>query len=511
MDCYSSLAAEVFGSAPDNLPFDPRESIPLTEIKGSAEYCRHLSEAACDLHSLLKKDPSLQEAKGQPVVFDDHDYGKLPSLKQVMTTTKDGPALEVLLHSLAHIGSAPTKGEGKGKERKVKRQTCLSVPMGGRGCETVSQTSYYSSSIKKFVLALIQYGWLEAVPSHFDAGSGERYRTRVKPTKNFLDWMLEKKLIFAWHGQDVKPGRNANKIKPKASTSVLWISKKDCPEKQDKEGTQIPADPLYRDLIEDEIILPVLNNKLGKQKVECPLGSYSEYEKLYDYKKGIPKNPFRGQQLYRQFVLEDNRAGRLFGHWVQRLPSENRSILTIDGKPTVELDYSSMQLALLYAIKGVPLPDDEDLYALPGMVSGQPDASLDREDMKLVLTHSVGNPTKQATIASIWDDFRKQNRKHGEIEILYDRFWQHHTDVCPHGNGISEAAWPQLQHLESQIALRVLRKLLDQGITSIPIHDSFIVQERYADIADKVMQEAFAELCPGTSVGIKRTSHRLPL
>ena len=58
-------------------------------------------------------------------------------------------------------------------------------------------------------------------------------------------------------------------------------------------------------------------------------------------------------------------GGRFFGHWVQMIPSGYRKYLQIDGEPTVEIDYSSMHISMLYAMKKLP-PPPSGFYELPG-------------------------------------------------------------------------------------------------------------------------------------------------
>jgi hypothetical protein len=84
------------------------------------------------------------------------------------------------------------------------------------------------------------------------------------------------------------------------------------------------------------------------------------------------------------FNGEDGKAGRLYGHFVQQLPADVRLCLRINQQPVLEADYRSMQLALLYAEAGLPIPDG-DPYDIDGM---------DRDLAKTVLTRSVGCATK---------------------------------------------------------------------------------------------------------------------
>ncbi|SDY93766.1 hypothetical protein [Citreimonas salinaria] len=238
---------------------------------------------------------------------------------------------------------------------------------------------------------------------------------------------------------------------------------------------------------------------MARQKLECRFGSYVEYERVFDYRQAKPKvAPGGYQRIYRRFVGKDGRGGRLFGDWVQQLPRDlRRDRLTINGQPTCELDYGSMQLVLLYVLADAPVPAAPDLYQMLGM--GQ-----HREDMKMVLTLSVGNATRSETVSAIGGRLREQNRAgKGKAAGLYDAFWHHHAPANPHRDGITEPAWPQLQNLESRIALRVLALLLDRKITAIPIHDSFVVQARHRDCLGAAMQDAFAALCPRRLIRIR--------
>ena len=57
-----------------------------------------------------------------------------------------------------------------------------------------------------------------------------------------------------------------------------------------------------------------------------------------------------GTYLVRKFKHTDGHAGRLYGHWVQQYPSGVLRYLTFNGKATIELDYSSMQIYLIHGL-----------------------------------------------------------------------------------------------------------------------------------------------------------------
>lgn len=66
-------------------------------------------------------------------------------------------------------------------------------------------------------------------------------------------------------------------------------------------------------------------------------------------------------------------------------------------------------------------------------------------------------------------------------------------------------AWAWMQNRDSNIAERVMIKLLDNepSITALPIHDSFVVRRGAEQLLINAMQDAFNEVT-GTQVEVKR-------
>ena len=58
-------------------------------------------------------------------------------------------------------------------------------------------------------------------------------------------------------------------------------------------------------------------------------------------------------------------GGRFYGGWWQEILSDYRALITINGKRTVELDYSGMHFAIMYAELAMDMPM-ADPYALDG-------------------------------------------------------------------------------------------------------------------------------------------------
>lgn len=461
-DVLADLSHKVGASPIPSLARNPAESIPLfCVIKGSPSYRAKLDVAARDLFRQLRGDPVLKASVGDEVIANGKPRGTVPDLSKAKLD-KYVPTLKILLHSLSHVASIPVVQV----DGKAQRNSFVAIPLGddqfrkGAGFEAISHTAF-----KGAVMCLTHLEWLELAPMYYCSRTGTRFRTRIRPLGPIKDWMLSRDLIF--HRHPVGLGR----------------------------ATAIPVDQLLRVNIEgektaldrplsgDEVVLPELNKSLRRQRLKVSYRRYEDFEASYDFREGRPRYWPGGQKdLYRVFSGEDGRGGRLYGHWVQQIPGRLRQTLTIDGKPTVELDYSGMQLALLYARAGRDLPSAIDLYAVPGQR---------REDMKLVLTRSVGNPTRAKAIQSIQRAIRSDSRyQEGMEETLYDAFWSYHKGLSPEEQGMG-AAWAELQAMDSKLALSVLANLHHKGVTAIPIHDSFIVKAVHEGLLRQVMIEEF--------------------
>ena len=64
------------------------------------------------------------------------------------------------------------------------------------------------------------------------------------------------------------------------------------------------------------------------------------------------------------------------------------------------------------------------------------------------------------------------------------------------------------QFIDSQIAERVMRKMMDVDILVLPIHDSFIVSAGYEQMISVVKEEAFYEITNGRA-GVEADGPRL--
>jgi hypothetical protein len=387
-------------------------------------------------------------------------------------------ALEHILHSLSYIASHLSK-----------QLRYIGIPLNQDGYAKTSAYAHLSfTAVQRVVYALHLFQldakpFVDIIPGTYDRTKQMGQVTRIEASRPALDWFTQKGRILPDH-----PNTPEQIYDPEP----VHLRLKPLVQKEAKRG-----DPLYRPLLGTEMVLPISLALLKKAKLSLPLPHYALYERHWDWgQKRSKLMAVRKADLYRSFSGEDGRGGRIYGHWVQMLPSEARQYLTFRNQPSVELDYSSMQLALLYHLHGIPMPEGE-LYDIPC-------TRWSREACKAVLRISVGSSSKMQTVKSIANELPAMRLKASRAEELYEAFWTHHAAVRPHGIG-SDAPWEALQALEAKIALKVLCYLAQLNIPAIPIHVSFIVPAKYETECYIAMKRGFEDYAPGISVMIKST------
>ncbi|GLQ35352.1 hypothetical protein GCM10007939_16350 [Amylibacter marinus] len=192
---------------------------------------------------------------------------------------------------------------------------------------------------------------------------------------------------------------------------------------------------------------------------------------------------FAARTVHRVFNNDDwEQGGRFYGGWWISIPSELRPLILIDGKPTVEVDYSGLHAAMLYAMDGKAIPSDpyEHCYSKWSNKSA-------RKLVKLAF-NAMLNADSTIKISPI-DGFREDFMGMAWQEFLlyvvscFPEF-EHHF-----GTGIGL----RLQFRDSMLAETVMLKFASQGNACLPVHDSSIVHHALLDDLTSAMQEAFED------------------
>ena len=445
--------------------YDTYSLLIFTKIQGSGTYKNRLYKLASKLTTDLLNQNETSSVRA-----------RIPHAELIKQ-------LEYILHSIAHIASVP----GNYHYLSISlNKNDYSAPNG-----QFAMMSYRAMVELNQLLANTTLKgndpYTHQKNGHLNPETNKGMRTRLEPTTPFLDIITKAGLVFAGHPTGL--GRSRARKYVEKPLLQLKIKKDD--------GSERVKVPLQRELNADEAILPEVNNVLERLRLDFDLPNYQAYTASWDFWSRKSKLTNRSSvQLYRVFSEQDGAAGRLYGHWVQTCPSKLRQYLTLNGLPSVETDFSSMQLMLLYGVKG-EIPPEGDLYCTDEFFI------RDRDAVKQVLTKSVGAKSRDIAMSAWRKEFKDNPAKlMGKAELYFDTFWEIHSsvyDLVFDGGEI----WKKLQYLDSVIALRVLKIMHKQNITCIPIHDSFIVQEKYSMQIKNAMRSAFQSVFPNIKPRIR--------
>lgn len=184
------------------------------------------------------------------------------------------------------------------------------------------------------------------------------------------------------------------------------------------------------------------------------------------------------------------KGGRFYGGWWQRCPKEWRRQIFINDSPTIEQDYSSLHVALLYARHGINFytAADGDAYQIdtPPFLSSP---EMTRKYAKRLLLVAVNASTDKKAYQAFRNDSRAGGDdfggglKDGQLAVMLDALRQRHPLIA---HDLGSDAGIDLMYEDSRITEHVISSLTERGIPVLTIHDSYIV--RYGE--EMALQEA---------------------
>jgi hypothetical protein len=187
------------------------------------------------------------------------------------------------------------------------------------------------------------------------------------------------------------------------------------------------------------------------------------------------------RRLYRIFANgRFDTGGRLYrGFWIGLPKVSRHEVLQIDDEPVVMLDYGQMSTRLAYAKVGIT-PPSGDLYETGKLALWKRDGVKKLINAALFssvpLTRRPKGSAKMLPRGDFSNIMRALRDAHGPIAHLFES-----------GEGL------RIQRTESDIMVQVLLRLIDIGVTALPIHDAIVVGELHASQAEAVMRGVFYE------------------
>lgn len=171
-------------------------------------------------------------------------------------------------------------------------------------------------------------------------------------------------------------------------------------------------------------------------------------------------------------------GGRLYdGFWQPMPDSERLGGIAINDEPVVSLDFGQCAISIAYA-QMKALPPEGDLYLIPGFEEC-------REGVKKVLSAQLH---RSVPMQKFPRGTRKYFPRRLKVDVVVEAILRHHAPIRPllfTGFGMPGF------FIESQILVRSLLELIDQGVVALPIHDCLLVPLSAAEAARDVMQASF--------------------
>jgi hypothetical protein len=215
---------------------------------------------------------------------------------------------------------------------------------------------------------------------------------------------------------------------------------------------------------------------------------------------GHPTGPVH---LVRKFRIElpngsprFDRHGRIYGGFWEGLPKEQRHLLTIQGEPVVDLDFSSMFIHLAYSYQGAEPPAGNQ-YAIPGLEEN-------RDIVKSLMASLFFRKAAARNLPAGNRGALPQGWNMARFKVAATAF---HPAIAPL---FDTTVGFELMALESEILVGILIELASKGVAAMPMHDGIMVGVSHKDLAIETMQKVSA-LKAGRTFPVVEKTIRTPI
>jgi hypothetical protein len=243
--------------------------------------------------------------------------------------------------------------------------------------------------------------------------------------------------------------------------------------------------------------LVAYNDLLGQTEIELAglesedLSSHTDYllrNTFYNYDNASTVR-LRPMCVRRIFNVDFEHGGRFYGG-IENMPSDFRPKLTINGQATVELDFASYQLRMLYHMVGIDYrrdaytvavgykPEHRDIYKVIALAALNAD---NEAECLRGIRHELRNTELAGLIGGITDS---------RIKPLLTNWINAHAPISEYMySGIGLA----LQKTDSDIANCVLKIFRERGVLVLSVHDSFVIEAARIKELKRVMRSCYRD------------------
>ena len=358
----------------------------------------------------------------------------------------------------------------------------------------------YRIFVRRAYRGLIHLGYLSQAKAGVSHGSRGLYLTRYRATSKLLKFFDSKSLIQL-------PVLFAGQLEIRETIRVQHTHQEQIPTNRvDRHGEPKTRTVKYRELVEYEDTdqtnqmrhnLQLINDRIVTKWVDLELSKEEYFDLVAQMAKKDKENLEESPDDYRPLMLskrslyrvfndsEFKTGGRFYGGWWQEIPSKFRDRITIDGKRTVQLDYSGLHPHILYHERNLELKGDP--YQVNLIPSKNADDADDFRKFIKQCFNAMLNAEKlmqrspKGSNLSHWGISWKQ-----VVKAIQDR----HPDIEGQfftGTGL------RLQRIDSDLCEAVMLALINRSseIVVLPVHDSFIVHHGYKDELMAMMLGAY--------------------
>ena len=195
-----------------------------------------------------------------------------------------------------------------------------------------------------------------------------------------------------------------------------------------------------------------------------------------------------------------NLGGRFHGGWWQRLDSDYRSRIMINGEPTVELDYSGMHVSLIYGLNQELPPKDP--YTVP-LIDETGSPAEQRKWIKSLVLQSLNAKSKASAFKAFRSDQEagspEKKFKDNKLNTLLEAFLDKNPIIKPF---IGKDKGVELMAMDGRITASVIKHFTTRNIPILTVHDSYIVPQQHSGLLRTTMNEAAEEELKGFSIDI---------
>lgn len=238
--------------------------------------------------------------------------------------------------------------------------------------------------------------------------------------------------------------------------------------------------------------LRIINNVLSRRWYDLDITDekLSELQSRLAIDKENERNlRFDHRSMFRVFNDCDlETGGRFYGGWWQNIPKEYRHSILIDGKQTVEVDFSNQHPSILYAWRARDKPNDCYSEVLIPRTLKNGTSALDLRKMVKRAFNAMLNSSKVLKNAPNGVKPKEFGLTWQDVSEAIIEFHKPIHDYFYTGIGL------RLQRIDSDIAEQVLLHFANLGIPILPLHDSFIIHHGDEEFLKSVMRKAFSDI-----------------